>query len=154
MVTTVQSSEKVEQSVPLQNNTPTQEEINAQNNTATAPAATSGTNINVTDFVNETNEAIGDEEKAINARKAHAIKRAKISRAVQRTAVNQRTNVTTNEVIGEDLEYLADSDGKTVFDYINDPELSQVVELVYPKGWKEGDKITEPLSLYWKDPRF
>lgn len=157
MVTTVQTSEKVEGSVQLQNSTPTEEEIKRQNNTATSPNAapqTSETNINVTDFVKETDEAIGDEEKAINARKAHALKRAKISKALQRTSTVERRNVTTNEVIGEYIEYLPDSDGKTLFDYASDPELSQVVELVYPRGYKEGDRFTEQVSLYWKDPKF
>lgn len=140
-------------SVPLASNAPTEEEIRRQNNTATAPG-TSRTNINVTDFVNETNEAIGDEEKAINARKAHSLKRAKLSRALQRTSNVERKNVTTNEVIGEYIEYLPDNEGKTVFDYIADPELSQVAELIYPAGYKEGDRFTELISVYWKDPKY
>lgn len=119
----------------------------------TAPP-TDSTNINVEQFVNETNQEIGNEQAVRKARDEKKLLLSKATKSLNRTSNNIVLNVETNEVIGEYLVYLPDNDGKTVYDYMKDPEVSKHIQFVFPDGQKEGDKLTAPITPCWIDPTF
>ncbi len=116
--------------------------------------ATNQENINVEDFINETNIQLGNEDAE---KKARAEKKELLARAIkslERKSTVQKINVTTNELIAEYIEYLPDTTQKTVFDYIKDPTVSQHIEFQFPEGKKEGDKLTSPITAVWIDANF
>jgi recombination DNA repair RAD52 pathway protein len=115
---------------------------------------TDSSNINVDQMINETNQEIGNEQAAKTAREQKKILLSKATKSLDKVATNTVLNVETNEIIGEYLEYLPDHDGKTVFDYMKDPEVTRHIQFVLPQGYKEGDKITEKITPCWIDPTF
>lgn len=111
-------------------------------------------NINVDQFVNETNTEIGNENAALDAKNAKKLLIKKALNSLNKFSNNVVKNVETNEIIGEYLEYLPDNDGKTVYDYMKDPEVSKHLQYVFPKDHKEGDKLTAPITPVWIDPYY
>ncbi len=132
------------------------QDINANNSLQVNNAAppTDSTNINVEQFTNETNQEIGNEQAARSARDAKKQLLSKATKSLNRVSNNVVLNVETNEIIGEYIEYLPDNDGKTVFDYMKDPEVSKHIQFILPEGQKEGDKLTAPITPCWIDPTF
>lgn len=64
-------------------------------------------------------------------------------------------NVETGEFIGTKLKYIEDSDGKTVYDYMNDPEVSEHLEFVAAEGdAQDGSPVDRQVTFYWKKPTF
>ena len=112
-------------------------------------------NVNVDQFVNQTNTEIGNEKAALDAKNAKKELIRKALNSLNKFSNNVVKNVETNEIIGEYLEYLPDNDGKTVYDYMKDPEVSKHLQYVFPKDQKEGDnKLTAPITPVWIDPYY
>lgn len=62
-------------------------------------------------------------------------------------------NIETGEMIGTKLRYLKDNDGKTIYDYMNDPLVSQYIEFVAAEGDPmDGSPVDRQLTFYWKKP--
>jgi hypothetical protein len=125
---------------------------NSNNNNPAPP--TGGQNINVQDFINQTSTEIGNTEAAKKARDEKKALLNRAAKSLNKVATNRKINVTTNEVIAEYIEYIPDNQGKSVYDYMKDPEVSRHIEFVFPNGKQEGDVLEEPITIYWKDPIF
>jgi hypothetical protein len=119
-----------------------------------AAPPTDSQNINVQDFINQTSTEIGNTEAAKKARNEKKMLLNRAAKSLNKVANNRKLNVTTNEVIAEYIEYLPDDKGKSVYDYMKDPEVARHIEFVFPEGKQEGDVLEQPISFYWKDPVF
>jgi hypothetical protein len=134
--------------------TTTNTPVELQQQQPNAAPPTDGQNINVQDFINQTSTEIGNVEAAKKARREKAKLLNRISKSLNKVSNNQKRNVMTNEVIAEYIEYLPDDQGKTIYDYMKDPEVARHIEFVFPNGKQEGDILEQPITFYWKDPIF
>jgi len=79
----------------------------------------------------------------------HAIRGPK---AFERLIFN---NVETGEMVGTKIRYIKDSDGKTAYDYMNDPIIQEHLEFVVPDDDpKDGSPVDRQISYFWKKPTF
>lgn len=64
-------------------------------------------------------------------------------------------NEETQELVGTKLRYLPDEDGKTVYDYANDPEVAERLVIVIDENDpQDGSEIEKQVSHYWINPTF
>ena len=79
----------------------------------------------------------------------HAIRGPK---AFERLIFN---NVETGEMVGTKIRYIKDNDGKTAYDYMNDPIIQEHLEFVVPEDDpKDGSPVDRQISYFWKKPTF
>lgn len=126
---------------------------NKKNKNNSAPP-TDGQNINVDDFINDAEMEIGDVQAAKKARREKGVLLNKAVKSLNKVNNVQKKNVITGEIIAEYIEYGKDNDGKSVYDYMDDPFVNQHIAFVFPAGKKRGDKLKDPLTFYWKDATY
>lgn len=64
-------------------------------------------------------------------------------------------NSETDEFIGTKIQYSKDADGKTIYEYMNDPVVTEHIEFVVPEGDpQDGSPVTQQVTFYWKKPTF
>lgn len=64
-------------------------------------------------------------------------------------------NIETGEVIGTKLKYIKDPYGKTVYDYMNDPVVTEHLEFLAAEGDPmDGSPVDKQVTFYWKKPTF
>jgi hypothetical protein len=64
-------------------------------------------------------------------------------------------NIETGEMVGTKLRYLKDNDGKTIYDYMNDPVVQEHIEFIAAEGDPmDGSPVDRQVTFYWKKPTF
>jgi hypothetical protein len=64
-------------------------------------------------------------------------------------------NAETDEFIGTKIQYSKDTDGKTIYEYMNDPEVQEHLEFVVPEGDpQDGSPVNQQVTFFWKKPTF
>lgn len=64
-------------------------------------------------------------------------------------------NIETGEVVGTKLQYTKDPFGKTVYDYMNEPEVQEHIEFIAAEGDPmDGSPVDRQVTFYWKKPTF
>lgn len=120
------------------------------------PGADIKGNVNVADFIKKTTT----ETSNLDADQEARIKKAKLLS----DAVNSRfyfenvqyVNSETGEKIGSKIRYTKDPNGKTIYDYMNDPEVTAHVgfKLMDEDDKQDGGIVSRQISIYWVNPVF
>ncbi len=64
-------------------------------------------------------------------------------------------NAETGEFVGTKIQYQADEEGKTIYDYINDPVVEEHIQFVVPEADpRDGSPVDSQISFFWKKPTF
>jgi hypothetical protein len=75
--------------------------------------------------------------------------------AIQKPTRQTRRNNLTNEIIAEELVYEPDRNGKSVYDYMVDPEVTKNLEFIVTEDDpQDGSPVTKPISFTWKETSF
>jgi hypothetical protein len=62
-------------------------------------------------------------------------------------------NVETDEFVGSKMRYTKDKDGKTIYDYMQDPEVTAHIKFKVPEGDpRDGSPVTKQISISWVNP--
>lgn len=120
------------------------------------PGADIKGNVNVADFIKKTTT----ETSNLDADQEARIKKAKLLS----DAINSRfyfenvqyVNSETGEKIGSKIRYTKDSNKKTIYDYMNDPEVTAHVgfKLMDEEDQQDGGIVNKQISIYWVNPVF
>ena len=99
------------------------------------------------------------EVKTIDAdQQARIDKQKRLMDAINSRAYFERliyNNIETGQVIGTKLKYTKDPYGKTVYDYMNDPEISEHIEFTAAEGDPmDGSPVDRQVTFFWKKPTF
>ena len=64
-------------------------------------------------------------------------------------------NAETQEFVGTKIQYEKDEDGKTIYDYVNDPVVAEHIQFVVPEDDpQDGSPVNRQISFFWKKPTF
>jgi hypothetical protein len=64
-------------------------------------------------------------------------------------------NAETQEFVGTKIQYQTDEDGKTIYDYVNDPLVQEHIQFVVPEADpQDGSPVDQQISFFWKKPTF
>lgn len=64
-------------------------------------------------------------------------------------------NAETQEFVGTKIQYEPDEDGKTIYDYINDPVVAEHIQFVVPEeDPQDGSPVEKQISFFWKKPTY
>ncbi len=118
------------------------------------PGAEIKGNINVQDFIKNTTT----ETKTLDSEQEARIAKAKLLT----DAINSRfyfenvqyVNSETGDRIGSKIRYTKDPNGKTIYDYMNDPEVTAHVgfKLMDEEDQQDGSIVNKQISIYWVNP--
>jgi hypothetical protein len=62
-------------------------------------------------------------------------------------------NSETGEFVGTKMQYVKDEDGKTIYDYINDPDVNKYIQFVVPEDDpQDGSPVNKQISFFWVKP--
>jgi hypothetical protein len=62
-------------------------------------------------------------------------------------------NSETGEFVGTKMQYVKDEDGKTIYDYINDPEVNKYIQFVVSEDDpQDGSPVNKQISFFWVKP--
>lgn len=112
-------------------------------------------NIDLEKFISDSTTEIkkGDEKESEKKKKMELLTKAIESKTNMEPLVFN--NAETEEFIGTKLRYVKDEDGKTVYDYMNDPVVSEHIEWVVPEeDPRDGSPVEQQVSFFWKKPTF
>jgi len=138
----------------------TGQQLDNNNNNANTAPGTDPTVPNVDDVNIE--EMIKTSEGEVKTLDEDTQKRKDITEKLQ-TALAARgrferllfNNIETGEMIGTKLRYLKDNEGKTIYDYMNDPVVQEHIEFVAAEGDPmDGSPVDRQVTFYWKKPTF
>lgn len=112
-------------------------------------------NIDIDKFISDsTTEVKVFDEKEL----AKIEKMKKLTKAIESINKTRRiifNNSETQEFVGTKFQYTQDEDGKTVYDYLNDPEIQEHLEFIIPEGdAQDGSPVDAPVTFFWKKPTF
>jgi hypothetical protein len=123
------------------------------------PASTDQQNnpddIDIDKFISESTAEIktGQERETERAKKTKYLTKALESRNNYERIIF--SNSETGELIGKKIAYTKDDDGKSVYDYMNDPIVQEHIEFLVPEDDpQDGSPVLGPVSFYWKKPTF
>ena len=117
--------------------------------------ATTDTGLDIDKLISESTQEIKTADEAQNARveKQKMLMTALNSKNYMETIIYK--NEETDEEIGRKLRYVPDPFGKTIYDYMNDPEVTAHIGFKVPEGDpQDGSYIDEQISVYWINPVF
>ena len=64
-------------------------------------------------------------------------------------------NSETGEFIGTKMQYVKDGDGKTIYDYINDPVVTEHIQFVVSEDDpQDGSPVDKQITFFWTKPTF
>ena len=64
-------------------------------------------------------------------------------------------NSETGEFVGSKMQYVKDSDGKTIYDYINDPVVTEHIQFVVSEDDpQDGSPVDKQITFFWTKPTF
>lgn len=112
-------------------------------------------NIDIDKFIsNSTTDVKVFDEKE----QAKLEKMKKLTQAIESINKTRRivfNNAETGEFVGTKFQYVADENGKTPYDYINDEEVQEHIEFIVPEGDpQDGSPVDAPITFFWKKPTF
>lgn len=120
------------------------------------PGADIKGNVNVADFIKKTTTETSnlDSEQEARVKKAKLLSDAVNSRFYFENV--QYVNSETGEKIGSKIRYTKDPNGKTIYDYMNDPEVTAHVgfKLMDEEDQQDGGIVNRQISIYWVNPVF
>lgn len=126
---------------------------------ANASGSGSGTDntggLDIDKLISESTKEIktGDEVQEARKKKQQLLMRAINSRMYIENIVFKNTE--TDEQVGTKMRYVQDPYGKTIYDYMNDPEITAHLGFKVPEGDnKDGSVIEKQISIYWVNPVF
>lgn len=95
----------------------------------------------------------GDEAQEARKKKQELLMRAINSRMYIENIIFKNTE--TDEQVGTKMRYIKDPYGKTIYDYMNDPEITAHLGFkVSENDPKDGSPIEKQISIYWNNPVF
>lgn len=112
-------------------------------------------NIDIDKFISEstTEVKVLDEKEQ---KKLEIMK--KLTKAIESINKTRRivfNNSETQEFVGTKFQYVADEDGKTPYDYMNDEEVLEHIEFIVPEGDpQDGSPVDAPVTFFWIKPTF
>lgn len=134
---------------------------NASNNVGGSDANTAvpdNDDIDIEGVINASEKESAEIDKDKKARQekmellTKAIEAVRGPKAFERILFN---NVETGEVVGTKIRYIKDYDGKTAYDYMNDPVIQEHLEFVVPEDDpQDGSPVDRQISFFWKKPTF
>lgn len=107
-------------------------------------------------------KAISESTKEIKSADDSQLQRVEKQKRLM-AAVNSRRNMEsvifinneTQKEVGRKLRYLPDASGKTIYDYMNDPEVQEHIGFkVADSDPRDGSFIEKQISIYWINPVF
>lgn len=149
--------------VQVQGNTIPNQQVGQQQGKVVAPAPGSGQvapqnnpdNIDIGKFIAENVAEVrtGEEKETEKKKKMEYLTKAINSRFnFERIVFN---NSETGEFIGSKMQYVKDGDGKTIYDYINDPVVTEHIQFVVPEDDpQDGSPVNKQISFFWTKPTF
>ena len=128
-----------------------------QNSTQPAGTVPSGNNtgLDIDQLITESTQEIKSADEVQNARveKQKKLMTSLTSKNYMETIIYK--NEETDEEIGRKLRYVADPHGKTIYDYMNDPEITAHIGFkVDENDPQDGSYIEQQISVYWINPVF
>lgn len=113
------------------------------------------TGLDIDKLISESTKEIktGDEVQDARKKKQELLMRAINSRMYIENIVFKNTE--TDEQVGTKMRYVKDPYGQTIYDYMNDPEITAHLGFKVPEGdKKDGSVIEKQISVYWVNPVF
>jgi len=131
---------------------------NSVNPNLNAPTQTQGqdpNNIDIDKFISDSTTEVKVFDEKTKARK----ERSEYLNRVLELRNNFRTivfnNAETGEFVGTKIQYQPDEEGKTIYDYINDPVVDEHIQFVVPEADpQDGSPVDSQISFFWKKPTF
>ena len=119
------------------------------------PVATDPDNIDINQFIadNVAEVRTGEEKENEKKKKMEYLTKAINSRFnFERIIFN---NSETGEFIGTKMQYVKDGDGKTIYDYINDPVVTEHIQFVVSEDDpQDGSPVDKQITFFWTKPTF
>jgi len=144
----IQDTAALANSVNPNNNAP-------QQSPQAPPQSQNPDNIDIDKFIADSSAEVKtfDEKENTRKQKTEYLNRILELRNNFRTIVFN--NAETQEFVGTKIQYEKDEDGKTIYDYINDPVVSEHIQFVVPEDDpQDGSPVTRQISFFWKKPTF
>lgn len=120
-----------------------------------APPQNNPDNIDIGKFIadNVAEVRTGEEKETEKQKKMEYLTKAINSRFnFERIVFN---NSETGEFVGSKMQYVKDTDGKTIYDYINDPVVTEHIQFVVPEDDpQDGSPVTKQITFFWTKPTF
>lgn len=111
--------------------------------------------VNVGSLLKGTQSGIKTADEKITSRKEKADLLTKAINSQYNFETIQYINDETGEVIGTKIRYLPDTDEKTIYDYMEDEDISAHLGFKVPEGDnKDGQPVDSQISVYWVNPVF
>jgi hypothetical protein len=111
--------------------------------------------VNIDEFIASGTGEIktGEEKESERQRKTKFLTKAIESRfKFERIIFN---NSETGEFVGTKMQYVKDEDGKTIYDYVNDPEVNEHIQFVVPEDDpQDGSPVNKQITFFWTKPTF
>ena len=147
----VQDTAALANSVNPNNNTSQQQQSQPQ----APPQSQNPDNIDIDQFIADSSAEVKTFDEKENARK----EKTEYLNRILELRNNFRTivfnNAETQEFVGTKIQYQADEDGKTIYDYINDPVVAEHIQFVVPEADpQDGSPVDQQISFFWKKPTF
>jgi hypothetical protein len=112
-------------------------------------------NIDIGKFIadNVSEVRTGEEKESEKKKKMEYLTKAINSRFnFERIIFN---NSETGEFTGTKMQYVKDGDGKTIYDYINDPVVTEHIEFIVPDNDpQDGSPVEKQITFFWTKPTF
>ena len=113
------------------------------------------TGLDIDRLISESTQEIkaGDDAQKARVEKQKMLMTALNSKNYMETIIYK--NEETDEEIGRNLRYVPDPYGKTIYDYMNDPEVTAHIGFkVDENDPQDGSFIEKQISVYWINPVF
>lgn len=130
----------------------------ASSSSSSGTAVPNNDDIDIEGIINASEKETAEIDKDKKARKERmeyltkAIDALRGPKAFERLLFN---NVETGEMVGTKIRYIKDNDGKTAYDYMNDPIIQEHLEFVVPEDDpRDGSPVERQISYFWKKPTF
>lgn len=134
-----------------------QQTVNAQEQIQAdqAPSNNNNKKFNSKDLIKSSKETIGKANLKATERQA---KHDLLARAIESTTRFERIVIKdeeTGEILGTQIQYLVDKENKTVYDYAEDPDVTEHIAFVIPEeDEKNGNPVSQQVTFYWINPQY
>lgn len=112
-------------------------------------------NIDIDKFIADSNTEVkvfDEKEKARKEKVDYLNRILELRNKFRRIVFN---NAETQEFVGTKIQYEKDEDGKTIYDYVNDPVVAEHIQFVVPEDDpQDGSPVNRQISFFWKKPTF
>lgn len=112
--------------------------------------------LDINQFVQSSTGAIKSADEKTQAKKERQTYLNKVFNALNNIETIVYTDEETDEVLGSKIRYRQDSEGKTIYDYMQDEIVQEHLGFVIPEGdgQENGGLIEKQISFYWKKPTY